>query len=139
MKANELRIGNYIHDRSDRLCKVETISTNLINSVFGEEFKAPAIVGGLTSLPHKPIQLTEEWLIRFGFIPTESNFFGKINYWNKEKDCSIDVETVCVGTKVEKIFRYRICSDARTKCIIYVHSLQNLYFALTGEELTLNP
>lgn len=48
----ELRIGNYLYDIRDRLCKV-----NEINEV---GYGASAIVGAITSLPNLPITLTED-------------------------------------------------------------------------------
>jgi hypothetical protein len=53
MKANELRIGNYVYDT---LGKVNKIDLEAITYVVKE--------------PHnqvKPIPLTEEWLLKFGF------------------------------------------------------------------------
>lgn len=72
------------------------------------------------------IELTEEWLLKFGFrfdsidweFPNESIFF--IGYYSSK---------FCLGSG----------SDGVTKenYIHYVHQLQNLYFALTGQELTI--
>lgn len=114
MKANELRLGNIMLDRLNRICKVEEI--------LKYEFKAPAIQGGITSLPNKPIPLTEEWLLKFGFNKFKGN----------NTDCFLDdFETSC---NMELFF----WKGTQIKNIKYVHQLQNLYFALTGEELTLN-
>ncbi len=65
IKANELRIGNYLYDREGRLCKVGLITTDRDSHPRG--FEAPAIKGGMTALPNKPILLTEEWLLKLGF------------------------------------------------------------------------
>ena len=70
MESTELRIGNLLHDREGRLCKVEELYTN--------EFKAPAILGGMTSLPNSPIPLTKDWLVENGFRLCPKNNFENI-------------------------------------------------------------
>jgi len=89
----------------------------------------------------KPIPITEEWLLKFGFKKNEPEISdGFFNWWNKNKDVSVDVEYVLTDNGVENLF-YFVISDGNGfrpyKHIIYVHSLQNLYFALTGKELEL--
>lgn len=119
MEAKELRIGNILIDRENRLCKVEELSKG--------EFRAPAIYGGLTSLPNSPIPLTEEWLVKFGFekvIGWDDMEFWRRPDWRK-----------CGFSLLKQLQGYE--DDGYGKILPYVHSLQNLYFALTGEELTI--
>ena len=69
---------------------------------------------------YKPIQLTEEWLVKFGFIKRTPT-----GYYFDMGRMSINLPD----------FEYKnIRIDVKLK---YVHQLQNLYFALTGEELTI--
>ena len=68
------------------------------------------------------IPLTKEWLLKFGFDE------HAIGYYNK--DFIIFLSYSNTG-----LHQYRL-RDFNT-IIKYVHQLQNLYFALTGEELTL--
>jgi len=117
MKATNFRIGNYLNDREGRLCKVESI---LFDKEDGYTVKAPAIAGPTTSLPNQPIMLTKEWLIKFGFVNGEKNNFS----FTKNMQLRIigyesDYNGIWFGE------------------LQHVHQLQNLYFALTGEELTL--
>jgi len=63
----------------------------------------------------KPIQLTEEWLERFN--------------WNPQKDIGVSF-SLTTG-------EIHFVAGNYYKKIEYVHQLQNLYFALTGEELTI--
>jgi hypothetical protein len=74
----------------------------------------------------KPIPLTEEWLLKFGFVKDseyDNTFNLGIEVLNGFKDFTIDIRAKvllldCMEIKIE-----------------YVHQLQNLYFALTGEDL----
>ena len=108
MKANELRIGNYVYDT---LGKVNKIDLEAITYIVKE--------------PHnqvKPIPLIEEWLLKFGF---------EIGYNQKKM---LDVYCKDFGLLIERSnsnnFYYKKVN------IHSVHQLQNLYFALTGIELT---
>jgi len=69
----------------------------------------------------KPIPLTEEWLERFGFEYSDLN--GDSGLW-KIPPFQI------YGKYNQFLYDYRLDVN-------YVHQLQNLYFALTGEELTI--
>jgi hypothetical protein len=137
MKANELRIGNLIkgiyHDYDDGIdeeienetvCKVATLDVS--GSV-----DYPIYVYSDGEIEHfgdfEPIPLTEEWLLNLGFI--KKNGYGFI-----KKDLAGNI-FYSVETKEHFMFQYH---DLRIK-IKHVHQLQNLYFALTGEELTLKP
>ena len=64
-----------------------------------------------------PIPLTEEWLVKFGFE-------------NKTK--SFVLNNISIKQQTKGYFFYL------SIMIQYVHQLQNLYFALTGEELKIN-
>jgi hypothetical protein len=114
IQANELRTGNYYDNNGI----VSVVSPNTIEDVWIAERSWV-----------KPIPLTEEWLLRLGF-----------EKWN---DCCY-----CNGKLVvEGLFKNFNESISLLRCgnddyveltnINYVHSLQNLYFALTCEELTL--
>jgi hypothetical protein len=112
MKANELRIGNWVMiDPSDipqQVCDVMCDSVNTEN-IQGAHY---GLVGAIT--------LTEEWLLKFGFEKdvTEYNtcwFLNHVYIWFVD------------GEYINEL-------DLPIK---YVHQLQNLYFALKGEELTL--
>jgi hypothetical protein len=80
---------------------------------------------GKKSLTYKPVSLTEEWLLKFGFERMADNLYEK-------NPLSISfpstVEITCAHTWQTALVGYDIS---------YVHQLQNLYFALTGEELTI--
>jgi hypothetical protein len=113
MKANELRIGNYI------LLQGVTKPTQVWIIDTTEQS---------TRTKASPIPLTEEWLLKFGFEIKLDNF-----NWN-------------AGIGINEIGDFKLALrhtdnfgwfyKSRCTPIKYVHQLQNLYFALTGEELT---
>jgi hypothetical protein len=75
----------------------------------------------------KPIELTEDILIKCGFeIPAEDGFFQRVcNGVVKIKiDKTIKLPVVLIGGTI-------------LTHILYLHQLQNLYFDLTGTELEL--
>jgi len=85
---------------------------------------------------YSEVLLTEEWLIKFGFVlNTDSNSFRIFSH--KEEWILAAQQT---GNKIEfKIglpVNHR--SDQYMTSFKYVHQLQNLYFALTGVELQLS-
>ena len=122
MKAQELRIGNFINIAGFTQTVLATaeggwIETESYNCYIGEIHNTP-----------NPIPLTEEWLFKFGF--------------NVENLYSIDVGRKCIkAAKAQDediliLYRADIGLDFYSIEIVeYVHQLQNLYFALTGEEL----
>lgn len=69
------------------------------------------------------IPLTEEWLLKFGFS-------GALYYFKSGFEFSLKKQS---DGFVMIINDYEECWPE----IQYVHQLQNLYFALTGEELTI--
>lgn len=129
MKANELRLGNYLQDREGRLCKVENLGDESFNII---GIDAPAIKGGLTSLPCRPITLTEEWLLKLGFAKTQMGFC--VRYKHIEIYLSHDFKRLCLTFSSVDFSRIWL-ENKWTE----VHQLQNLYFVLTGEELTIRP
>lgn len=74
------------------------------------------------------VPLTEEWLIKLGFEQPE-----KHTYFSKEireyKDFIVDYS--------DQSNDYFLCDTDVDTNIKYVHQLQNIYHALTGEELTI--
>jgi hypothetical protein len=113
MKANELRIGNYI------LLQGVTKPTQVWIIDTTEQS---------TRTKASPIPLTEEWLLKFGFVKKK----GEIGY-SKGKLLIYLGDTTMSGENGRTYFN---SWAILYKSPEYVHQLQNLYFALTGEELT---
>ena len=120
MEANELRIGNYI-DRTDYICRV--IGIDILDSKKGTIITEPLDFKGerFVIQEQEPIPLTEEWLVKFGF--------EKLEGWD-------DMYYFQIGNF--QVYEYNVSGyDYDGFNIKHVHQLQNLYFALTNEELTI--
>jgi hypothetical protein len=121
MKANELRIGNWVYDNSkgfaDRTIGERQVSHELIYSMACGNDKE------ISGIP-----LTEEWLLKFGFtrgFRDEFEIKNKDSYFQSLRK-SNDGYVHCWSGNFD---------DIESSEIQHVHQLQNLYFALTGEEL----
>lgn len=79
-----------------------------------------------------PIPLTEEKLLKFGFtIRSAPSAYG----CDCNKNCEEKKYILRGGWNGHKWFALEILNNGTHKEIKYVHQLQNLYYALTGEEL----
>jgi hypothetical protein len=119
MDAKELRIGNYVLDDENLLSQIigfspfehsyrcdEKEGCNLLINIYPED--GTIRIGYEIDINFcKPIELTEEWLLKFGKIDWISKDIDGIFFWfNGEK-----------------------------KYIKFVHSLQNTYFCIEQKEL----
>lgn len=105
----ELRIGNWIDEQGQEL-QVGMINSSLFDS-------------------SEPILITAEWLLKFGFVKDGKvcslkmpDYDATIQLWDRNGDMSI-----CRSGIAAYHFPCK-----------YVHQLQNIYYALTGEELQPN-
>lgn len=132
MKATELRIGNLV-TQNGFLGYVYSIKSAepRVNKRYSDKEIITLFDNGLTVVTIediKPIPLTEEWLLNFGFELINNEFFKSRN------------SEICLFWTVNK---NKMIPEYNEKRLItgydfkYFHQLQNLYFALTGEELTL--
>ena len=126
MKANELRIGNYFHPCNTK-GGITLPSTDIVWRVgsidkFGK-------VGVIEPQEHDniylpisecaEIPLTEEWLLKFGFVSNELSVQPNVFVYHSGG-----------------IYIRGMSGAVHPRDVHYVHQLQNLYYALTGEELT---
>ena len=139
IEPQELRIGNYVEspsdsyaDRPDKVkdfCfKVCLISKGIVKINIGHDAQQrfeedPVYSYGFEDL--KPIRITEEWLERFGFEYSDLN--GDSGFWVIKHPNAAGMVKILSG---EDGFTYNYQSRLK-----YVHQLQNLYFALTRQEL----
>jgi hypothetical protein len=117
MEVNELRIGNFVY------------------CVFAEK-QCIDIVSYLPSTEEiSPIPLTEDWLIKFGFKEIEnnnnSNWYFLLMEDTDNSECQLHINLTdsvwWIGVPYE--------GAGTSFKLKYIHQLQNMVFALTGEEL----
>ena len=133
MKAEELRIGNLIVSEDDYIISVNEIYNHTQIKVTERWVSGSAIYRDYACnypiYTYQPIILTEEWLKKFGFkIPG-----GGISY-DKGKLSIYIGDTILSGKDGRTYFNSWAILEHSPK---YVHELQNLYYALTKEELVL--
>lgn len=133
MKASELRIGNlvYVTDNLTNLIFKEITPINIHNLMHLTGWdKSPV------DIEFEPIPLTEEFLLKFGFVNIDKGDNDFITYTDSEHNYYLQIDVR------RKDGKYLILDnsfyDLRAFSMVdieYVHQLQNLYFALTGNEL----
>lgn len=121
INVRELRIANLLYDLNGR-----------IFAVTSEDF--------IGANSYSPIPITEEWLLKFGMIQ-ESSWCGDDGYWYRSYAINETSELLGIDCNtVNRTFSFSYdhggLGDNEVQ-IKYVHQLQNLYFALTGNELIL--
>lgn len=119
MKASELRIDNLLNCLDE---DGNVIATAKVVGYLDRSIMLEVIIG--ESIEHYDdivgVSLTEEWLLKVGFKHIYDDwYYNSIMSINISKKI-INIDNFCVSN------------------IEFVHQLQNLYFALTGEELTFN-
>ena len=113
--ANELRIGNLVYNENKQIVSVSASRIVLCDD---------------KRVKYQPIPLTEEWLVKFGFYQSKSAEYEGLCAYNIPSWGRVVIQD---GTLQPDQYYFL---DGLTQEIEYVHQLQNLYFALTGEELT---
>ncbi len=126
MKATELRIGNWVEIQGleSKIILVDTEGC-ICENEYCEDFENNNITQNL-----QPIPLTEEWLTRFGFSLGYDGWYSICMPSGIFLAIEEDMYEVTVGQGVD--FSHTLIE------LNYVHQLQNLYYALTGEELNQN-
>lgn len=124
MKANELRIGNYFFRENEYkeliIDEIYSINRKGVNLwAMDDDICVNQEYNEIT-----PIPLTEEWLLKFGKKAEKNDDYGGfIIYYPNGNGMRIknnEWSSQHISVKLE-----------------YVHQLQNLYFALTNEKLTI--
>lgn len=111
INANELRIGNAV---SDPIGLDKMVSIEVLQNI-------------RKGLKYTGIPLTPEILEKCGFVMHKTS-----QLWRKD---NFYLHHYLISDN-EYCFKY---SDFTSSSIQYLHQLQNLYFALTGEELIYKP
>lgn len=122
INPKELRIGNYVHKIDAAIYDSKIEYSNRLHVISHNDIYHIVEDGDPTN---HPIPLTPEWMEQCGFNIRPGNRFYIFHnervlfeYWLH--DGSVVIEGAFFGGKIQ-----------------HLHQLQNLYFALTGEELTI--
>jgi len=143
LKANELRMGNAIMSKAGIVTVSSMIDASDGYYIGMSEYLCSSNIIEFTGIP-----LTEEWLLRLGFRklePVNGDTYRILTQYSLNNGDFV-VERVYLGFNIYHVagmFCNLKKNSATTHSIIphgnlkSVHQLQNLYFALTGLELTL--
>lgn len=128
---NELKVFNYFYlndkwqpNRFNAIVKIQTIELHgcKIEILIKNKWESIDFITKYQYLD--PIPINGEWLLKFGF--TQSPAFKSLYFVGTFLN-------ITLGDKIMFEINDHIISEIK-----YIHELQNLYFALTGEELTLS-
>jgi hypothetical protein len=139
---NDLKINNYVYynNEHNEIGIITKLITDIITDINYVGINNRIDVHYLNKHIN-PIPITKEWLLNFGFKKIESDFKIQIQKDNKDgnTDYWIYVDSG-IDNETNKFTIEILCQEGCwfTSKNQYVHQLQNLYFALTGKELTLN-
>lgn len=125
MKANEVRVGNWLDLKGMEFRLDAWLGPDFLKYQKEDRQSLYTTLDSLNGIP-----LTEEWLLRFGFehhhdTPHPNRVFRK-----NRTEGHFELEEII------NFFFGGACYSVEVK---YVHQLQDLYFALTGQELELKP
>jgi len=117
MEANEVRFNNWVNFKYKGVDYGNVIiDANYFSHYDNKDYE------------YTPIPLTEEWLIRFGFV---APFGDTANVRRYVKGATTHLNFTINDSRIYFAF-------LNSEEIKHVHQLQNLYHALKGKELTIN-
>lgn len=125
MKAEELRIGNILTDDLGNLLTVTEIKHNKLRCSYLRKDTGNIHYSFIDLCNIKPIRLSEDILLKCGFVDNRLSIFNDLNY-------------------MSLIWRHSklwLTSEHEPSCLEHiknVHELQNLVKSLTGQELEIN-
>lgn len=131
MNIRELRIGNYLN-YGDDIVEVSAI----FKSHFNCERMSGISIGNNIQNHFKPINITEEELLMFGFTKMDG-FDYYHNMW------SLHGFMVDISDYLNVFVNWAEDNDGKYHSIIclentYVHTLQNIYYTIIQKELVFN-
>lgn len=133
MKITDLRVGNILSFvLPNKFCQVDYLLPDLVGSsqlgLVSENFNAERPIEDF-----KPIELNQEWFLKFGF---ERKYFKDKPVFVCKHYMFLDF-TYYIEIKESGFIAFNVF-NCFLKQIKYVHEFQNLYFALTGDELLIS-
>lgn len=129
MKNNELRIGNYVQ-HNDEIIKVEQITKRKIGyHRNGDKSR----MHYLKYSEIKPIEITEDLLLKNGFEDDKYGIFKKL------PALAYSGDNVIIFHKIKEywLVGFHCGGNHLNKYIKHIHELQNAYFVVNNKELNL--
>lgn len=153
IQAKDLRIGNYIADRGGKKWQIDhweskdkVSAKSSISEIGGHKFEGHPLTEYVEYL--QPIPLTEEILLKCGFEKIPHFNIGNASIKHIGRDRHISISSVGTPNEIIALVDQSGEDIANSDVIIVknydydgytnLHQLQNLYFALTGEELEID-
>lgn len=126
--ARQLRIGNLMLDDGGLPVELDSIekSWDEHNNTYYMFYDSRMS----ENLSPEPIPITSDWLLKFGF--ERIDHIGGYSFWSTKRKKNSRHSGITIYSSYTTVG-----NNSMVKHCEYVHQLQNLYFALTGEELEL--
>jgi hypothetical protein len=143
IKPEQLRIGNFVYDDFKEVHRVESISSDAYKNWSKEPNVILSKINGLKGFYQsdeiEPIPLSEEWLLKFGFKKDTYEegtwIHGKFCIYKSREE---DVYWRQIWAYNEGIANVGWNVLDEEKEIKFLHELQNYFYIISREELTLN-
>lgn len=128
IQANELRLGNLVNMYGGESTKPTKLDALGLVHIYEHELK-PEVLGWVKTV--NPIPLTVQILEAAGFV--DVNYKEGKEFIHTGGRFSVEIKNgkFLVLSSIKQIF-FSLCY------VEHLHQLQNLFFALTGEELEIN-
>lgn len=140
INEKDLRVGNYVTSEDENdiyvvnddvdtqkdIERVSEIGSNYCNIFCDGNYNSASYFMDIKNENLYPIALNEKWLLKFGFENIDDNEFYR------HPDLPI-IQFMIEGVNIDPFMN----DGSQLKSIQFVHQLQNLYFVLSGEELTI--
>ena len=131
MTTADFRLGNFIQDPA--MTEKSIVSHIVVNTITSNQ-----INGSNISLI-TPLNITEDWLIKLGFMKLSDVTATEPNGGFTKDDLflQLDGNMKFIATLWKIEGRNDGNSFTRIKAVLFIHELQNLYYAISGKELVL--
>jgi len=135
IQANELRVGNLFYLNDDDLIENQHVYENIaIHKITGEDIHMCEIDNQAFNMFYKQIPISEKWLLKFEFKNHLKGFL--LNGFLVKRGITMQNSIITGSNNVISYLSVQL-GEYVVK-LEYIHQLQNLYFALTSEELTVS-
>lgn len=134
MKPQELRIGNLVMYNGE-VVRVEQITKKKIGY---HRHKGETRMNYARLFEIEPIPITEELLLKIGFLlPEHKEFYTLLNINGRDEAIRLTKYFTSYDVEIFAEHPYFVLLEHTIRDIRYVHDLQNAYQLATKEELTL--